>query len=96
MDIKLQAASRLLATPSNSQGSIQSDVVDQLKRAKYQVTMKGGLIQVHNGSPSNVAALLKHSGWIANPSKTVLNHSQLDYRIKLREAKGITSVQVLD
>jgi hypothetical protein len=92
--VELKAATRLAAAPSNSQGGVQAEVGDQLRKAKYQVVMKGNTIEVHNGTPQNVSALLKNSGWTLKGDRLV--HPQLDYYIKLGTSGKVTTLQVKD
>jgi len=99
--IEINSASRLKATeveaaPSNTQGGIQAEVADQLRKARYQVKMSGSSIQVLNGTISNVTSLLKNSGWTFDKAKSRLTHGQLDYYINLSMVGGTTTLSVRD
>jgi hypothetical protein len=101
MNIKINAAARLKATEvdamSNTQGGVLAEVSDALRRAKYEVRTSGASsLIVSNGTIANVAALLKNSGWKLNSTRTELHHPQIDYYIKLSEAKGTTTLRIVD
>lgn len=94
--MELNAATRLMALMSNSQGGVQDEVVRQLKAGRYQVKTGAGTVQVLNGSPANVAGCLKYRGWAFDRQKMLLTHPSIDYHIKLSQSGDTTTLKILD
>jgi hypothetical protein len=90
-------ASKVEALVGNSPGNIAADVQRALKSAKYEVKPNGGFeLKVANGSPKNIANLLKRFGWTSNPAGNQLTHPSSDYYMKLSQSGDVTTIRIVD